>query len=72
MLPPFEVFLSEPDGNVLWRGTAASMDEAKARIRDLAKETPGYFIVMSRRTGHKLRFKCSGDIPEEETVLGTA
>jgi hypothetical protein len=54
MIPPFEVFQSEADGNVLWRGTAATLEDAKARIRELAAEAPGDFIIMSRRTGHKL------------------
>ena len=54
MIPPFEVFQSETDGNVLWRGTAATLEDAKARIRELAAEDPGEFIIMSRRTGHKL------------------
>jgi hypothetical protein len=54
MIPPFEVFQSEADGNVLWRGTAATLEDAKARIREFAAEAPGDFIIMSRRTGQKL------------------
>lgn len=54
MIPPFEIFRTEADGSVLWRGTAETLEDAKARIRELAAETPGDFIIMSRRTGHKL------------------
>ncbi len=52
-MPPFDIFLSEPDGGVIWRGTAATMDEAKARIGELAASVPGQYIILSRNTGSK-------------------
>jgi hypothetical protein len=68
MIPPFEVFQTEADGNVLWRGTAATMEDAKARIRELAAENPGEFIVMSRRTGQKLIVQCNEFGPIAEST----
>jgi hypothetical protein len=52
-MPPFDIFQSEGDGSVLWRGTAATMEEAKARIRELAASSPGQYIILSRHTGSK-------------------
>jgi hypothetical protein len=52
-MPPFDIFLSEADGSVLWRGTAATIEEAKARIRELAASAPGQYIILSRQTGSK-------------------
>jgi uncharacterized NAD(P)/FAD-binding protein YdhS len=72
MIPPFEIFQSESDGNVLWRGTAASMDDAKSRIRELAAEAPGDFIIMSRRTGHKLVLNFDGNGSERSAGGGSS
>jgi hypothetical protein len=52
-MPPFEIFQSEGDGSVLWRGTAATIEEAKARIRELSASAPGQYIILSRQTGSK-------------------
>ncbi len=52
-IPPFDIFLSEPDGGVLWRGSAVSVEEAKTRIQELAANAPGQYIILSRQTGSK-------------------
>lgn len=54
MTPPFDIFQTEADGSVLWRGSAESFDEAKVRIQELAAKSPGEYIVLSRQTGHKI------------------
>ncbi len=68
MIPPFEVFQSEADGNVLWRGTATTLDAARERVRELAMEYPGQFIIMSRRTGQKLIVECDGKLLETKSA----
>ena len=35
---PFDIFRVEDGGSLLWRGSAASVDEAKARVLELARE----------------------------------
>lgn len=52
-MPPFDIFHSEADGNVLWCGSAATIEEAKARIRELGASAPGQYIILSRHTGSK-------------------
>ena len=53
-IPPFDIFLSEPDGGVLWRGSAVSVEEAKTRIQELAANAPGQYIILSRQTGRSI------------------
>ena len=59
-MPPYDIFQSETDGSVLWRGSAATLDEAKSRIQELAASTPGQYIILSRRNGAKVVVE-SGD-----------
>jgi hypothetical protein len=60
-MPPFDIFQTEPDGGVLWRGSAATIEEAKARIRDFAISAPGQYIILTRQTGSKVVVH-SGDV----------
>jgi len=53
-MPSFDIFQNEADGSVLWRGTAATLEEAKARVQELTASTPGLYIILSRQTGSKL------------------
>jgi hypothetical protein len=50
-LPEFDIFEKEAGGSVLWRQSAITLDEAKARVRELAKRSPTEYIVVSQRTG---------------------
>jgi hypothetical protein len=50
----FDIFQNEADGSVLWRGTAASLEEAKVRVQEFTESTPGRYIILSRQTGSSL------------------
>lgn len=52
-----DVFRTEPDGNVLWRGTASSLEEATARVRELAKTTPGEYLAVNLKSGEKVKIE---------------
>jgi hypothetical protein len=52
--PPFDIFRTEEEGNLLWRGTAASFDEAKALVHEWAKSTPGEYVIVSLATGSRI------------------
>lgn len=54
MTRPFEIFQAESDGNVLWRGSAASLEEANSVIKELAAKTPGEYFIWNHQTGKKL------------------
>lgn len=60
MMPPFDIFQMNPDGSVLWRGTAETMEDAQAHIRELAASSPGEFVIHSHQTGNRLVVKCDG------------
>jgi hypothetical protein len=54
-IPTFDIFKAEPDGSVLWRESAATVEEARARARQLAVAAPGEYFILSHRTGSKLK-----------------
>ena len=53
-IPAFDIFRAEPDGGVLWRESAATIEEARSRARELAAVAPGEYFVLSLRTGRRL------------------
>ncbi len=56
----FDIFETESDGGVLWRGTAANLDEARAVVGKLAAKSPREFIVLNVHTGSRLLIKGEG------------
>jgi hypothetical protein len=46
MASQFDIFRKEPEGRVLWCGTAASLEEAKAAVEKLAATEPGAFLIV--------------------------
>ena len=60
----FDIFQVEADG-VVWRGAAATFEEANRRIQELASASPTDYIVWNRRTGDKHTVK-SGDRREAQ------
>ena len=64
-MPPFEIFLKEPDGGVLWRGSAESLEDAKARVTELARKTPGDYLVWNYKTGDGLTMTIDGKPGEQ-------
>jgi hypothetical protein len=55
-----DIFRTEPDGAVIWRGTATDIEDAKMRVRDLALSAPGEYIIWCHTTGEKLVMKAAG------------
>ena len=54
MVPCFDIFKIDSDGNVLWRGAAESLVVAKDKIQKLAASTPGEYLILDQHTGHRL------------------
>jgi len=68
MESPFDIFRTETDGQMIWRGAAASLEEANARVREFAKSSPGDYMIVNLRSGLRIRIAASGaNSPEEET-----
>ncbi|MFY9691422.1 MAG: hypothetical protein WA369_04000 [Candidatus Acidiferrales bacterium] len=60
-IPTYDIFKVEADGSVLWRESATTIDQAKARARDLAAAAPAEYFILSHRTGDK--FRVEPDVP---------
>lgn len=56
----FDLFQMEADGGVRWCESAATLEEAKARLQQLAALTPGQYLVLNQGTGAKLVFTLDG------------
>jgi hypothetical protein len=55
MFYPLDIFKTNSDGSVLWRGAAANLVAAKARINKLAVSSPGEYLVLDQHTGNSIR-----------------
>lgn len=50
----FDIFQAETTGDVLWLGTAVTIEDAKARAREFAQSSPGKYLVLNQKTGDKI------------------
>jgi hypothetical protein len=57
MNPGFDIFQTEPGGQVLWRGTAATIEEARKRVQQLSVKSPGDYLIFNPNTGDKIILK---------------
>lgn len=60
MIAPFDIF-RDKQGSLLWCGTAASLDEAKAKVRALAKLEKTEYVIFSQKTGNRLVIQPDGE-----------
>jgi len=51
--PGFDIFQVE-DSGVLWLGSAATVEDAKEQVRQIAARTPGKYLLFDQKTGTKL------------------
>jgi hypothetical protein len=56
----FDVFQKEPNGSVLWRTAAATLEEATAHVEKFAASAPGEYVILNTRTGSKLVINSHG------------
>jgi hypothetical protein len=57
MTIPFDIFQAETDGCVLWLESAATLEQAKARVQELAVHAPGEYLLLNQETGSKLAIR---------------
>jgi hypothetical protein len=67
VIAPFDIFQSEGGETVVWRGIANTLGEAKAMIGQLAMNSPGEYVILSRVTGNKTTIRAGES--ESETPL---
>ena len=57
MIPHFDVFQVENDGNLLWLEAVATMEEAQALVQGLASRGSREYVILNQITGNKVVFK---------------
>jgi hypothetical protein len=60
MTSPFDIFQMIPVDRVLWRGTAGTVEEAQARVRELGANHPGKYLILSVQSGTGLVINADG------------
>ena len=71
MVSQFDVFVSEPGGQVMWQGAVATMKDAEAMIKKLALASPDReYVIFNLKTGQKIVVKAErlGDAPTKENA----
>ena len=53
LIPQFDIFYVEASGDTRWIEVTASIEDAQARIQELAAVAPGEYLIVSQETGHK-------------------
>jgi hypothetical protein len=53
VIPPLDIFKLEPDGHLVWKGTAEDLGTAKLNVKVLATNSPGDYVIFSQQTGDK-------------------
>ena len=51
--PAFDIFQVE-DSGVLWIGSAATVEDAKEHLRQIAARAPGKYLLFDQKTGTRL------------------
>ena len=54
MFYPLDIFKTDSDGGVLWRGAVESVEAAKVRIQKLALSSPGEYLILDQKTGQRV------------------
>ena len=57
MFYPLDIFKTDSDGGVLWRGAAETLIAAKAHIQTLAVSSPGEYLILDQKTGQRQRVR---------------
>ena len=54
MFHPLDIFKTDPNGQVLGLGGTASLAAVKGRIEELARSSPGEYLIVDQITGHQV------------------
>ena len=57
MLPPFDIFRVEADGEVLWVKSVADLKSARLVVKELMASSPGEYVIHSHSTHNELIVK---------------
>jgi len=51
---PFDIFYAEPGGTLLWKGAVATLEEARARVKQLVEVSPADYVIVNLRKGLRI------------------
>jgi hypothetical protein len=54
VIPSFDIFRVVQNGHAIWVEPSNSLEEAKARVQELAAAVPGEYLIFNQKTGHKI------------------
>jgi hypothetical protein len=54
MFYPLDIFKTDSDGGVLWRGAAETWVAAKECIKNFALSSPGAYLILDQHTGQRI------------------
>jgi hypothetical protein len=63
MFQPLDIFKTDLDGGVLWRGAAENFVSAKRCIERLALSAPGEYLVFDQHTGNCVHVTMAASAP---------
>lgn len=72
MFQSLDIFKTNPDGSVLWRGSAEDFVSAKRCIEKLALSAPGEYLILNQRTGHRQRMRVDQQITRRQPATNGA
>ena len=56
MVPPFDIFKVERNGQLRWLEAVQDLEIAKARVKTIGTSSPGDYVIYSQVTGNKWAF----------------
>ena len=67
MVTPFDILRVLNEGAPFWMEAAQTLEEAKARVQQLAATLPGPDVIFSQKTGNKILITPDGNVSQERT-----
>ena len=69
MFQPLDIFKTDLDGGVLWRGAAEDLVSAKRCIEKLALSSPGEYLVLNQHTGNRVHVTMAASAPGNAIIV---
>ena len=58
MRQAFDIFRTEPEGSVVWQGTAATVEEAATQVQRFAVNSPAEYMICNLLSGTRRLVTC--------------
>lgn len=62
-MPHYEILKVLPDGSALWMDDTTDLASARLRLTELARKSPGEYLIYDRRTPSKAVYELRRDAP---------